>query len=396
MLLEAQSVGNFTVNSLDKSYAAALIEAKADAKYVVLGAGGFVGGAMVERLVRQRSHVAPIIHRVGPGCAFLGRFGLQQRIADLGNSAALKDVFEGADTVFHCVTGDRSTTVQGLANALAAAQSAGVRRFVYLSSAVVHGFRPKSALVEDSPIEPASWSDYAKNKAAAEKVIGNWRSAPEAVVLRPSIIYGPRSKYWSEYPARQIVSRAAYLVDQGHGHMNDIHIEHLLDAMLLTAHHPQAANQVYVLQDGFGLTWHDYYGSLCELLGTNVNALANFSWDEVRRSSSKLRQYVQWVKDTPGVLHSALWHDPLKAWLKRAPGFESVRQRVASGAPGNRGSNGNSPKIVPELNIALLHTFPQPVSDSKIRHELGFAPRLSFNDTLDGLRRWYRFMGLVR
>jgi len=138
------------VNSLDRSYAAA----RTDAKYVVLGAGGFVGGAMVERLVRQGSQVAPIIHGIGPGSAFLARFGLPQRIADLGDPATLKNVFEGADAVFHCVTGDRTATVQGLTNALVAAQSAGVRRFVYLSSAVVHGFRPKSVLVESSPLEP--------------------------------------------------------------------------------------------------------------------------------------------------------------------------------------------------------------------------------------------------
>lgn len=354
---------------------------------------------MVERLAGQGSQVAPIIHRIGPGSAFLARFGLHQRIADLRDPATLKSVFEGADTVFHCVTGDRTATVQGLANSLAAAQAAGVRRFVYLSSAVVHGVRPRSALVESSPLEPAPGSDYAKNKAAAEKIIGNWCGGPETVVLRPSIIYGPRSKYWSETPARQIVSGTAYLVDQGCGYMNDIHIEHLLDAMLLTAHQPQAANQVYVLQDGFGLTWHDYYGSLCELLGANVNDLAKFSSGEVLRGSSKVRQYGQWAKDTPGVLRSALWHEPLKAWLKRAPGFEYVRRRVASvnlAVPGNHGSNANSPQIVPELEIALLHTFPQPIADSKIRHELGFAPRLSFSETLDGLRRWYRFMGLMR
>ena len=65
-------------------------------------------------------------------------------------------------------------------------------------------------------------------------------------------------------------------------------------------------------------------------------------------------------------------------------------------ATGPRAGNGDSPHIVPELDIAMLHTFPQPVADSKIRRELGFAPRLSFAETLDGLRRWYRFMGLVR
>lgn len=391
------------MSSLDKAYGVtrtgAKSDAEVDAKYVVLGAGGFVGGAMVERLVRQVSQVTPIIHHIGPGSAFLARFGSQQRIADLGDPATLTNVFEGVDTVFHCVTGDRTATVQGLSNALAAAQNAGVRRFVYLSSAVVHGSQPKSALVEGSPLEPDPGSDYAKSKAAAEKIISNWRGAPETVVLRPSIIYGPRSKYWSEAPARQIVSGTAYLVDQGRGHMNDIHIEHLLDAMLLAAHHPKAANQVYVLQDGFGLTWHDYYGSLCELLGTDVNDLANFSLDEVRRSSSKPRQYGRWAKDTPHVLRSALWHDPLKAWLKRAPGFESVRRRMASGnpaAPGNRDSNGRAAHIIPELDIALLHTFPQPIADSKIRNELGFAPRFSFSETLDGLRRWYRFIGLMR
>jgi nucleoside-diphosphate-sugar epimerase len=389
-------VGDFTVSSLDKSYAAAETEAKTDAKYVVLGAGGFVGGAMVERLVNQRSTVTPVIHRIGPGSAFLARFGVQQHIADLGDAASLKNIFEGADTVFHCVTGNRTATVQGLTNALAAAQSAGVCRFVYLSSAVVHGVRPKAALVEGSPVEPGD-SDYAKNKAAAERIIGDWRGGTETVVLRPSIIYGPRSKYWSESPARQIVSGTAYLVDQGRGYMNDIHIEHLLDAMLLAAHHPRAANQIYVLQDGYGLTWHDYYRSLCELLGADVKEIANFSWDDVRRSSSKFRQYGRWAKDAPRVLRSAVWNDPLKGWLKQAPGFASIRRHMASGKSGvplNR--NGHLPQIVPELEIAVLHTFPQPVVDSKIRRELGFAPRLSFGETMDGLRRWYRFMGLVR
>jgi hypothetical protein len=64
--------------------------------------------------------------------------------------------------------------------------------------------------------------------------------------------------------------------------------------------------------------------------------------------------------------------------------------------PDNRGRNGHFPRIIPELEIALLHTFPQPLLDAKIRLELGFAPRLSFPDTVDGLRRWYRFMGLAR
>jgi nucleoside-diphosphate-sugar epimerase len=369
-----------------------------DVKHVVLGAGGFVGGALVERLRREHAQVVPVIHRVGPGAAFLARFELQLRIADIRNTAALQDIFKGADTVFHCVTGDRASTLQGLSNSLEAAQRAGVRRFVYLSSLVVHGFSPKTPVVESSPFNPPSYSDYAKNKAAAEKIIGNWRGGPETVVLRPSIIYGPRSKYWSESPAREIVAGTAYLVEQGRGHMNDIHIAHLLDAMLLAAYHPNAANQVYVLQDGFGLTWRDYYRSLCDLLGKNLDSLRVFSLQDVESDSSKLRQFSRWAKDTPRVMRSAVWHDPLKSWLKRAPGFESLRRlapRVSVNQAAN-GAKGHASSVKPRLDVALLHTYPQPVDDAKIRAELGFAPRFTFAETLDGLRSWYRFIGLVR
>lgn len=369
-----------------------------DVKYAVLGAGGFVGAALVEHLYRAGAQVVPLIRRIGTGGALLARFGLPQRLANVLDPESLQAGFAGTDVVFHCVTGDRAAVVQGLQNSLGAAQAAGVRRLVYLSSAVVHGFRPKTAVDEASRFDPPSWSEYAKNKASAERIIDKWSGGPETVVLRPSIIYGPRSKDWSEIPARQIVSGTAYLVDQGRGHMNEIHITHLLDAMLLAAHHPAAANQIYVLQDGFGRTWHDYYYSLCELLGIEFSTLAAFSWRDVTRNSSKLVRYQQWAKDAPGVLRSAMWHDPLKTWLKQAPGFESVR-RFTSARPAGRVANGSAPllpAITPDLAIALLHTYPRPLVDAKIRSELGFTSRLSLPQTLEGLGRWYRFIGLVR
>ena len=369
-----------------------------DVRYAVLGAGGFVGAALVERIYRAGAQVAPLIRRIGTGGALLARFGLPQRIANVMDRESLKAAFAGTDIVFHCVTGDRAAIVQGLENSLAASQAARVRRFLYLSSAIVHGFQPKAAVNEVSPFDPPSWSEYAKNKTAAEKIIGNWRGGPEIVVLRPSIVYGPRGRDWSEIPARQIAAGTAYLVDQGRGYMNEIHIAHLLDAMLLAAHHPVAANQAYVLQDGIGRTWQDYYRSLCELLGVEFSTLTAFSLEDVTRNASRFLHFQRWVKNAPGVLRSAVWHDPLKTWLKQAPGFESLRP-LASASPVQTASNGGAsqaPAIVPDLGIALLHTFPQPLDDQKIRKELGFAPRLSLPQTLESLSRWYRFIGLVR
>lgn len=369
-----------------------------DIRYAVLGAGGFVGAALVERLHRAGAQVLPLIRRIGPGSALLARFGLPQKLADALDVESLKAAFAGRDVVFHCVAGDRAATIRGLENSLGAAQAAGVRRFVYLSSAVVYGLEPKAALDENSSFDPPARSDYARNKADAEKIIGNWRGGPETVVLRPSIVYGPRGKDWSETPARQIASGTGYLVDQGRGHMNEIHIAHLLDAMLLTAHHPAAANQVYVVQDGFGLTWQDYYRALCDLLGVEFNTLAAFSLKDVMHNSSQLVRYGRWANDAPSVLRSVVWHEPVKTWLKQAPGFESFR-RFRPLRPAGMATNGNGrclQKIIPELSVAQLHTYPQPLVDTRIRTELKFTPRLSLTETLEGLGRWYRFMGLVR
>jgi len=74
------------------------------------------------------------------------------------------------------------------------------------------------------------------------------------------------------------------------------------------------------------------------------------------------------------------------------------RLASASASPRPTSSDGGqqSPAITPDMGIALLHAYPQPIVDTKIRKQLGFTPRLSLDQTLEGLRRWYRFMGLAR
>ena len=54
------------------------------------------------------------------------------------------------------------------------------------------------------------------------------------------------------------------------------------------------------------------------------------------------------------------------------------------------------PAITPELSVALLHTYPQPLMDAKIRNELGFTLAFLLPKFSRALERWYRFMGLVR
>ena len=97
------------------------LSAQRDVRYTVLGAGGFVGTALVERLYRAGAQVAPLIRQIGTGGALLARFGLPQRLANVMDRESLTAAFANTDIVFHCVTGDRAVIVQGLENSLEAA-----------------------------------------------------------------------------------------------------------------------------------------------------------------------------------------------------------------------------------------------------------------------------------
>ena len=83
------------------------------------------------------------------------------------------------------------THVAGTAAALAAAQRACVRRFVYISSAEVYGRPQVNPVPEDHPLRARS--PYAAAKIGAEQLSGHFATAyaMETVILRPFSVYGP-------------------------------------------------------------------------------------------------------------------------------------------------------------------------------------------------------------
>ena len=104
-----------------------------------------------ERTVFIGSRLVEFLHLGGaatyaPLCAVpprrrCPRFGLDGRVAD-ARDEALASAFEGCDHVVHAVAG-RPIIVGAIEPVYRAADAAGVRRLVYLSSASVHGQSPR-------------------------------------------------------------------------------------------------------------------------------------------------------------------------------------------------------------------------------------------------------------
>ena len=185
------------------------------ATYLVTGAGGFIGSALVRALL-ERGHTVRGLDNFATGnrenlAEVRSRIDLRQ--ADLLDPAALSEACRGADYVLHQaaipsvpksiadpVTSHR-VNANGTLALLVAARDAKVKRVVYASSSSIYGDSPTLPKHEGMPPNPIS--PYAVAKLTGELyAISFYRVyGLETVSLRYFNIFGPRQDANSEYSA---------------------------------------------------------------------------------------------------------------------------------------------------------------------------------------------------
>ena len=164
------------------------------------GSGGFGGGHVLPaaraagdvrlRLLVRARPSAPSSPSAGPPLP--GGAPIEYVRGDLTDPDSLRGVCDGVDAVVHCasqVGGDprllRRVNDLGTAALVEQARRAGVGRFVYLSTAAVHGRGPfRGVRPGQVPVAPAS--DTSRTRAAAERHV----LAAGGTVLRPHLVYG--------------------------------------------------------------------------------------------------------------------------------------------------------------------------------------------------------------
>ncbi len=168
---------------------------------LVTGAAGFVGRHLVRQLVDQGVRVRASDRAVGAdGRVLFERLGVELVTADLSRPQTLAALFDGGvDRVFHLgavcnfstpLAALEPVNVLGVRHIAQLALSAGVHRFVHVSSTSVYGRYRGAPFTEESPREPQE--DYGRSKKAGEDEIFSAlaRGLP-AVVVRPCTVYGP-------------------------------------------------------------------------------------------------------------------------------------------------------------------------------------------------------------
>src|SRR5581483_6013285 len=114
---------------------------------LVTGASGFIGGHVVERLLREGHHVRGLV-RLSSDTELLEEVGAEIVVGALDDPGSLERATAGCDYVVHCaaLVSDWATAreiehvnVEGTRELLDAATRARVRRFVHISTTDVYG-----------------------------------------------------------------------------------------------------------------------------------------------------------------------------------------------------------------------------------------------------------------
>jgi nucleoside-diphosphate-sugar epimerase len=240
---------------------------------LLTGITGFIAGHLAERLLAEDIPVRGTARR--PDAAeWLAAQGAQIIQADLLDPAALTRAAAGYRAVVHSAawTGGPElppeagyrVNVEGTRNVIAAAQAAGVERFIYISSVAVYGVNGAPMVDESMPTPPVGQA-YSDSKIAAEKLVRD--AGLPHVIIRPASTYGPRGTAWTIGPIENIKQGRLVLLGRDTGLVTPGYIDNVVDGLMLTLSHPAALGEAFNLCDDRAVTFREFYLTYARMLG---------------------------------------------------------------------------------------------------------------------------------
>jgi len=184
-------------------------------KYIVTGGAGFIGSHLADNLIKN-GHEVVIFDNLSSGnmenvTHLLSQKNISFIRGDILDYPAIKEVFHGADGIFHEAaiasvprsvndpSETHSANLTGTLNVLLAARDCGVKKVLFASSAAVYGDNPD--LPKQETMMPDLLSPYAVSKIAGEYYCSVFSRlyGVQCISLRYFNVFGPRQDPASSY-----------------------------------------------------------------------------------------------------------------------------------------------------------------------------------------------------
>lgn len=253
-------------------------------KVLVTGSTGFVGRRLCEHL-RERGLVVCEVVRHAPTTS-----GGHEIVAvgEIDGQTDWRQAVEGVSSVIHLagrahvmrenhtdpLAVYRRLNVAGTVRLAQQAATAGVRRFVFVSSIKVNGEATSGrAFTEGDSPAPLDAYGISKHEAELElKRVGR-ETGMEIVVVRPTLVYGPGVK-GNFLSLMQWVRRGLPLpLARCDNRRSLVGLENLVDLLRHCATHPRAAGQTFLAGDGEDISTPELVRRLARALGVKPRLL---------------------------------------------------------------------------------------------------------------------------
>ena len=207
----------------------------------VFGGAGFLGRSIVSALARQGAHVRVACRRPDEAlrCKPMGDVGQVAPVAaNIRDDASVAAAIEGADAVINAVgilyeRGRQSFDAvhrDGAVRIAQAAASAGVTQLVHVSAIGA---------------DPQAPSKYARSKGEGEDAVK--AAFDKAVILRPSILFGPDDDFFNRFAALARIAPVLPLIGGGHTRFQPAYVGDVAEAVVAALKNPDTAGRTYEL-----------------------------------------------------------------------------------------------------------------------------------------------------
>lgn len=245
-------------------------------KILVTGASGFIGSHLVRANIEKGNLVRALVLPDDSGEPALKSQGVEIITGDIRDQEAVRGAVQGMDIIFHCaaVVTDwaskklfKEVTVQGTENICQAALEANVYRLVDMSTNDVFGTDESIIIDENCELQP--WGEpYPDSKIEAEKI--SWRYHKErglpVTMIYPCWVYGEGDQTFVPLLADAIIKRELIFWRK------DVlvwptYIENLVDLLMLIAEDDRAIGNGFLVHDGESVTLQEFCSGIARELG---------------------------------------------------------------------------------------------------------------------------------
>lgn len=257
---------------------------------LITGGTGLVGEAVIKRLENEcPSWKLVVTLRNKKDSAHWNKRHTIIEIGDLSPTLDWSVPLTNISVVIHCaglahipyssdtnqISSFRSINVEGTLRLATQAAISGVKRFIFISSVKVNGESTLPNLPFSELDIPSPMDSYGQSKMEAETLLRELSETTgmEVVIIRPPLVYGPKVKANFSALIKLVASGWPLPLGSIENRRSFIAIDNLVDFIFTCISHPGAANNVFLISDGYDLSTTELVIKIAQAMGVRARLI---------------------------------------------------------------------------------------------------------------------------